>query len=116
MKIIWNLLIAVIALLAIASGVAKMALMQQEVDVFGRYGFIDPILVAFGAFQFAGGVFLAFRKTRTIGAAVIALSFLASLVVLLLDGNVPMAVMTAVVTTAVVAVMVRGRGQDGAAP
>ena len=111
MQIIRNLLVAVIALLAVTSGVAKMALMQQDVDVFGKHGFSDPILVAFGALQLAGGVFLAFRKTRTIGATIIALTFLASIVVLLLDGNVPMAVITAAVTAAVVLILMQSRGQ-----
>ena len=81
-------------LLAISSGVTKIALMQQDVDFFGKYGFTAPILIAFGVIQLIGGVLMAFRKTRFSGAAIVAITFLISLVVLLMDGNIPVSIVT----------------------
>lgn len=110
MKLIWTITLIVLTFLALSSGIAKMMLMQQEIDVFGKYGFSNPILIAFGALQFAGGVFLVFGRTRFIGAAIVAATFLASLVVLLREGNVVMSVITILVTAALVLVMLRSRG------
>lgn len=82
--------------LAIASGVTKISLMQQDVDFFANYGFSNPMLVAFGATQLLGGLLLPFRKTRFAGAAIVAMTFLVSLALLLLDGNIPVSIVTLV--------------------
>jgi len=62
------------------------------------YGFSSPILVAYGLAQLVGGVLLAFRKTRFVGAAIVAVTFLISLVILIIDGNVSVSVATIVAT------------------
>ena len=84
--------------LAIFSGVTKIALMQQEVDFFGKYGFSNPILIAYGATQLIGGLLLPFKRTRFYGAAIVAITFLISLVVLFMDGNIPVSIVTVVAT------------------
>lgn len=84
--------------LAISSGVTKIALMPQDVEFFGRYGFSNPLLIAFGATQLIGGVLLPFKRTRIFGAAIVAITFLISLVVLLMDGNIPVSIATIVAT------------------
>lgn len=109
MKLIWTIILAILTLLAIASGVGKVALMEQEVEFFGRYGFTDPALMVFGAVQLIGGALLPFKKTRFPGAALVAITFLVSLVVLLMDGNIPVSIVTAVVTLLLVLVMVQSR-------
>lgn len=97
MKMIWTILLILLALLAIASGAAKVFLLPQEVGFFGKYGFSDWILIVYGAMQLVGGVLLPFKKTRLIGAIVIAATFLVSLGLLILEGNVVVSVVTGVV-------------------
>lgn len=105
MKIAIAVLLAILCLLAVSSGMTKILLMQQEVEFFGRYGFSNPMLVAFGAAQLIGGVLLPFRKTRFTGAAIVASTFLVSLVILVMDGNIPVSVITAIATLLLVVVM-----------
>lgn len=73
-----------------------MMRMPQEVEFFGNYGFTGPILIAYGATQLIGGILLIFPKTRVLGAAIVALTFLISAIVLVLSGNIPVAIVTCV--------------------
>lgn len=98
MKIIYSILLAILTLLAVSSGITKILLMQREVEFFGQYGFSNPMLIAFGAAQLIGGVLLPIKKTRIAGAAIVASTFLVSLVILLMDGNLPVSIITAVAT------------------
>lgn len=109
MRVVWTVILAVLTLLAVSSGVAKVILIQQEVVFFSKFGFSNPILIVYGALQLIGGVLLPFEKTRFIGSAIIAATFLISLVLLMLDGNVPLSVITAVATMLLGFVMVRSR-------
>ena len=95
-KLASTIILVLLIILAISSGVTKIALMQQEVDFFGKYGFSNPILVAFGTTQLLGGVLLAFKKTRFSGAAIVTITFLISLAVLLMEGNKPVSIVTVV--------------------
>jgi len=108
-KYFWIIAIAVLTFLAVSSGITKIMLMQQDVDFFGKYGFTNPILMAYGAIQLIGGVLLVFKKTRFIGAAVVAVTFLISLVVLVLEGNIPVSVVTLLATVLLGFVMFRSR-------
>jgi hypothetical protein len=56
------------------------------------------MLIAFGSIQLIGGILMPFRKTRFVGAAIVAITFLVSLVLLLMDGNIPVSIVTAVAT------------------
>ena len=98
MKIAFTIVLVVLTFLAISSGITKVMLLQQDVDFFGRYGFSNQILVAYGVVQLIGGVLLPFDKTRFIGAAIVAITFLVSLVVLLMDGNIPVSIATIIMT------------------
>ena len=98
MKIASTIVLIVLVCLAILSGVTKITLMQQDVEFFGKYGFSNPMLIGFGATQLIGGVLMTFKKTRFSGAAIVAITFLASLVLLLLDGNIPVSMVTLVMT------------------
>jgi len=84
----------VLVLLAIASGVAKVMLMPQDVNLFGQYGFTNHILIAFGISQLIGGVLLAIPKTRLLGAIIVGVTFLISAAILVISGNIPMAIVT----------------------
>jgi hypothetical protein len=98
MKLVSTIIVAVLTFLAISSGITKIVLLPQDAEFFGRYGFTDPILIAYGVTQVIGGVLLLFRKARFFGAAIVAITFLVSLVVLLLDGNIPASIATIVAT------------------
>jgi len=67
-------------------------LMEQDVEFFGQYS--NPILIVFGIVQFLGGILLAVPRTRVIGAIVVAVTFLVSLVVLVMSKNFPFAIIT----------------------
>lgn len=105
MKIFSTILVVLLVLLAATSGITKIMLMQQDVDFFGKYGFTDPILVAFGVTQLLGGLLMIHRKTRFTGAAIVAVTFLVSLALLLIEGNIPVSIVTAVATLLLALVM-----------
>ncbi len=109
MKIISTIVLVVLILLAVSSGITKVALMQQDVDFFGKYGFSNPILIAYGLVQLIGGLLMVFKRTRFAGAAVVAITFLISLVVLLMEGNLPVSVATIVATLLLAATMKKSR-------
>jgi len=81
--------------------------MPQDVEFFGEYGFSNPILMAYGAVQLIGGVLLPLKKTRFVAAIIVAITFIISLVILLMDGNVPVAIVTAIATILLGCVAVR---------
>lgn len=97
-KIISTGILIVLILLAVSSGVTKIMLMQPDASFFGRYGFTDPLLMSFGFTQVLGGVMMSLSKARFIGAALVVLTFIVSLVLLVLDGNYLMVVITGVAT------------------
>ena len=98
MKIVLSIILAILVFLAISSGITKILLMQQDVVFFGKYGFTDPILIAYGTAQLIGGILLVFRKTRLVGAIAVAATFLISLAVLMMEGNIPVSIATIVAT------------------
>jgi hypothetical protein len=107
MKIASTMILLILILLAIFSGATKIALVQADVEFFGKYGFSNPMLIAFGATQLLGGVLMPFPKTRFPGAAIVAITFVVSLVLLLMDGNVPVSIVTIVATLLLGVVMKR---------
>lgn len=110
MKLVTTIVLVLLILLALASGAAKLTLMQQDVEFFGRYGFSETMLLAFGLAQLVGGLLMPFRKTRFTGAAIVAVTFLVSLVLLLVDGNIPVSIVTAVATLLLVVIMKQSWG------
>jgi len=94
MKILFNVILAILVLLAVSAGITKIMLMQQDGEFFGKYGFTNTILIAYGAVQLLGGILLALPKSRIIGAALVAITFLISAVVLIAEGNIPVTIVT----------------------
>ena len=105
MKIIFAILLAVLTFLAVASGATKILLMQQDVEFFGRYGFSNTMLIAFGAAQLIGGIMMPLKRTRFVGASIVAITFLVSLVILMIDGNVAVSIVTAIAMLLLLVVM-----------
>lgn len=98
MKIAFTIVLMLLTVLAVSSGIAKLMLIQQDVDFFGRYGFSNAGLMAFGTAQLIGGVLMPFKQSRFVGAAVVAITFLVSLVLLLIDGNISVSLATLLMT------------------
>jgi len=96
MKIFFNVVLVILVFLAISSGITKIMLMQQDVEFFGKYGFTNPILLLFGVTQLIGGVLLVLQKFRVIGAVLVAITFLISAILLVMDNNIPVTIITLV--------------------
>ena len=96
MKYIPIVILGLLVFLAISSGLTKILLMPQDVEFFGKYGFTTFLLILFGALQVIGGLLLVFLKTRILGAAIVAVTFSISAVVLILAGSVPATIATLV--------------------
>ena len=109
MKIVSTIILILLIFLAISSGVTKVMLMQQDVDFFGKYGFSNPILIVYGLVQILGGASMVFQKTRFVGAAIVAITFLISLAVLLMEGNIPVSIVTVIATLLLGVVMKQSR-------
>lgn len=105
MKTVSIIVLTILTLLAVLSGITKILLVQQDVDFFGKYGFSGPTLIAFGLVQLLGGLLLVLTKTRFVGAAIVAVTFLVSLAMLLMDGNIPASIITLVAILLLCAVM-----------
>lgn len=98
MKAVSVVVLLVLILLAVSSGISKILLMQQEVEFFGRYGFSIPAITIFGTIQVIGGFLMVFTRTRFVGAAIVAITFLISLALILMDGNIPVGIVTVIAT------------------
>ncbi len=98
MKYVSAIVLVILIFLAVSSGITKMVLMQQDVDFFGKFGFSDSALITFGLVQLIGGVLLVFKRTRFAGAGIVAITFVISLVLLIVDGNMPVSIATIVAT------------------
>jgi len=94
MKILFYVILIILVFLAVSSGITKIILMQQDVNFFGQFGFTDTILIVYGATQLVGGILLALRKTRVIGAIVVAITFMISAIILAMSGNIPVTIIT----------------------
>ncbi len=112
MKVAYIIVLVILTLLAISSGVAKVLLVQREVDFFGQYGFSKSALIVFGSLQVIGGLLLPISKTRFAGAAIVAITFLVSLIVLLMDGNIPAGMVTLVALLLLGVVMKQSLSND----
>ena len=87
MKIVNILIIAIVALLSIAAGLAKVMQTQQELEFLQGFGLSTAMIVAFGLVQILGGVLLVSPKTRLPGAILAALAFVVSTVLIFVGGN-----------------------------
>ena len=94
MKIIYKLLIVIIALLSIAAGVAKVMLTPQEVHFLESFGFNNIVIVGFGAFQIFSGLLLVVSKSRLYGAVLVLIAFILSSTLIMMSGNIIFAIVS----------------------
>jgi hypothetical protein len=86
-KTINALIIAVVALLSFAAGLAKVLQTPQEMEFLQSFGLTSVMIVAFGLVQILGGVLLLAPKTRLPGAVFAASAFAVSAVLVFVAGN-----------------------------
>lgn len=94
MKILNRVMVAVIALLCIAAGVAKIIQAPEEVAFLQGFGLSINGIVAFGLLQVLAGVFITPPKTRLYGALLASFTFVVSTVFILMSGNVTFALVS----------------------
>lgn len=94
MKIVTTIIAILIALLSIGAGVAKIMLVPEETKFLAQFGFTDPLTIAFGIAQVAGGILLAAPTSRLYGAATTGIFFTASFSLILSTGNIAFAVVS----------------------
>lgn len=94
MNLFLKITLAILVFLALSSGVTKILLLEQDVAFFAKYGFSRTAIVIEGASQVIGGVMLVFQRTRFVGAAIVAITFLMSAILLYMDGNIPVMIVT----------------------
>ena len=87
MKIFNIVIVAIIALLSIAAGLAKLLQSQQEMEFLLAAGLSPALIVVFGLVQVAGGILLLPHKTRLPGALLAASALVVSTILILIGGN-----------------------------
>ena len=87
MKIVNILIIAIVALLSIAAGLAKVMQTPQEMEFLQSFGLSSALIVAFGLVQISGGVLLVPQKTRMLGAVLATTALVVSTVLIFVGGN-----------------------------
>ena len=80
--------LVLLTLLSATSGIAKIMLLPQEVEFFGSAGFTQTSLMLFGVAQLTGGIFLIFNRMRVAGAAIMTVTFVASTILIFMDGKI----------------------------
>jgi hypothetical protein len=88
MKIVTILLVALIALLSIAAGAAKVMQTPQEMEFLRGLGLSSPLIVVFGLIQIAGGILLVPPKTRMSGAVLATAALVVSTILIFVSGNI----------------------------
>lgn len=96
MNIFLKVVLVVLVFLAVSSGITKIFLLPQDVEFFGNYGFTNIILITYGVAQLVGGILLIMKRTRFCGAAIVAITFLISAVVLIMAEKILVTVITSV--------------------
>jgi len=104
LKYVKILIVAAIALLSIAAGLAKVMQSPQEIEFLQGLGLSVSLIMVFGAVQIAGGVLIAPKKTRMTGAVLVTLGFALSAVLIFIGGNVVFGLISLI--PAVLAVMI----------
>jgi len=88
MKIFKIIVLVLLIGLGMSSGIAKIMLIPGEMIFFKEVGFSKTLLIIFGSIQLISSSFLIFKKTRTIGAVILAITFCISTVLIFLTGTI----------------------------
>jgi len=84
---IWAL-VALLALLSMAAGGAKIASMPQEIQFFEDVGVSVELVLPLGILQIIGGLLIIPPQSRRVGSALVAITFFASSAMIFAAGNI----------------------------
>lgn len=87
MKILTITLIAVVSLLSIAAGMAKLMAVPEEVEFLRQFGFNSVAITLYGVIQVLAGLLLSIPKSRMMGVATTIVAFGLSTVLIFVSGN-----------------------------
>jgi hypothetical protein len=90
------LIIAVVAILSVAAGLAKVMEAPQEMEFLQGAGLSPTLILAFGLVQILGGALLATKRTRTMGAYLAVAGFAASTLLILMGGDLVFGLISAI--------------------
>ncbi len=88
MKLFKTIVLAVLVLMSLAAGAAKLFQMPQEALFFQAVGLGSVSLILLGVIQITGGVLAVFSKTRLPGTTLMAVVFLVSAIMIFISGQV----------------------------
>jgi len=88
MKITIKILTAIIILLSIGAGLAKVMQVPQEVAFLEGVGLTTLMIIAFGVFQILGGLLTAIPKSKFYGSVIVIVGFIISTILIFLTENV----------------------------
>ena len=106
MKYVVWVVIAVLAVLGLSSGAAKMMQMPAEVEFFALGGLSPNVLIVFGAIQVIGGVLTVFAPYRVLGLLLLIVTFAFSSYLLFLHGGMSFAIFSCVPVVLAIAMIV----------
>ena len=82
MNKIFSIILFLLSILGFASGLAKVMLVQHEVEFLSDAGFGINMIVFYGMAQIAGAALLLLKRTRATGAVLLGLTFAISTVLI----------------------------------
>jgi len=86
-KLLNGLIIAILVLLSIAAGLAKVLQSPHEVEFLQGAGMNLTLIIVFGLIQISGGLLLVPSRTRLVGAPLIAATLILSMVLIFMAGD-----------------------------
>ncbi len=87
MKILNITIIAIIALLSIAAGLAKVMQVPDEMLFLTELGLDNTMIFVFGTIQIVGGILLAIPQLKMVGSLLVLIAFLVSAALVFVSGN-----------------------------
>jgi hypothetical protein len=88
MRILQVILLAIVVLLGLGSGIAKVMLLPDEVAFFGKTGLTELGIQILGTIQMIAALMLPFRKACLLGGFILGITFLISTALIFTSGKV----------------------------
>lgn len=88
MKILRIAILAIVAILSLAAGLAKVMRVPQEAVFFEGLGLSLGLMTAIGALQLVGALCVIFPKSQKLGAILAATAFLTSAIMIFMNGQI----------------------------
>jgi hypothetical protein len=115
MKIFQKINIVLVTVLSLASGVAKLMQLPDEVkffqDTFQDAGLSLNLMLILGVAQLVGGILLIFEKVRIPGVVLVAVSFFMSSMMIFNSGNIQFGVFSLLPVLMALLIAIKANGQ-----